>query len=90
MKNKLKAIGHGLKAAAAVFVDPQPAHYKAAGIIVKCPHCGSTDFEGSKVLLNTTGMSFVGLDWLNSEAFVLKCHQCTRLQWFAEELDLGE
>ena len=90
VKDKLAALGHGLKAAAAVFVTPQSSRYQAAGFTVKCPHCQGVEFEGSKVLLNTTGMTFIGLDWLNSEAFVLKCLHCSRLQWFADELDTEE
>lgn len=87
MKKKLAAIGHGLKAAAAVFVSNPTREYLAADIKVKCPHCAGTEFQGQKVLMNTSGMTFLGLDWLNNEAFVLKCDRCGQLQWFAEELD---
>lgn len=89
ISNKIKAIGQGLKAAAASLIN-DTAEYTAAGIAIKCPHCGESRFKGSRVLMNTTGMSFVGLDWLNSEATVLKCAKCSRIQWFADELEIKE
>lgn len=51
---------------------------------VTCSHCGGRDFDESEVLLNTTGMTFVGLDWANKKAVVYACRTCGHLEWFID------
>jgi predicted nucleic-acid-binding Zn-ribbon protein len=75
-----------LKAGARAFIDPPEAlQYAVAGRIVKCPHCGETRFTTGSRLLNTRGATFFGFDWANSEAMVLICAECGRIEWFATE-----
>lgn len=35
--------------------------------------------------MNTRGLTFLEMEWLNEEASVLICDNCTRIEWFAEE-----
>ena len=59
-------------------------HYSIAGTQVRCAHCGGQDFDTGKSLLNTTGLSLLGLDWANREATVLICTDCSHIDWFLE------
>jgi predicted nucleic-acid-binding Zn-ribbon protein len=54
------------------------------GYPLKCSHCGGKDFSFRKALLNTTGMTFLDLDWLNKSADVFSCSSCGRLEWFLD------
>ncbi|BAK43616.1 zinc ribbon domain-containing protein [Eggerthella sp. YY7918] len=56
--------------------------YEMAGIIVTCSHCGGEEFDERSVQLNTTGATFLGLDWANRNATVLVCKNCGHLEWF--------
>ena len=56
--------------------------YEIAGIQVECPHCGSTEFDERSAQLNTTGLTFLDLDWANRSATVLVCKNCGHLEWF--------
>lgn len=47
-----------------------------------CPVCGSTDFWERKTKLNTTGMTFLGLDWANADAINYVCDHCSYMFWF--------
>lgn len=58
--------------------------YEIAGSTLVCPHCGHTDFAHESVLLNTRGMSFIGLDWANEDANVYICKKCGRIEWFVQ------
>ncbi len=60
-------------------------HYEIAGRLIHCPHCGSFEFEKDSALLNTPGMTFVGLDWANRTANVFVCLRCGQIQWFLTE-----
>ena len=35
---------------------------------LRCPICGCEEFYDRKSLLNTAGMTYLGLDWANDEA----------------------
>ncbi|RPI27542.1 MAG: DNA-binding protein [Acidobacteria bacterium] len=52
---------------------------------LRCPHCGNTTFETQSVLLNTRGLTFFNLDWLNRSATAYCCRNCGLIQWFLEE-----
>lgn len=58
----------------------------AAGIPVVCPHCQHDHFHYDKRLLNTRGLTFLDLDWLNESAHTLICVKCGNIQWFAKEV----
>ena len=36
------------------------------------------------MLMNTSGMTFMNMDWLNSSACALVCQKCKRIELFAE------
>ena len=59
-----------------------PEEVEINGIKLRCKHCDGAEFLRSKVLLNTRGMTFVGLDWLNPSADVHICSTCGFLHWF--------
>lgn len=59
-----------------------PGRYSAAGRDIRCSHCEGTSFEQREAQLNTTGMTMVGLDWLNRSGYALVCVECGLIQWF--------
>jgi len=59
--------------------------FSIAGKRVTCPHCEAANFEEGTALLNTLGLTFLGLDWANREAHLLICTRCSSVQWFLEE-----
>lgn len=54
----------------------------AAQLKIGCVHCGHDRFESGKALLNTRGMTYLGLDWLNENATILICKRCGYIHWF--------
>lgn len=64
--------------------------YTAAGKQIQCSHCDHGEFECQKVLMNTRGVTFFNLDWLNRAATALTCTKCGRVEWFKiEPSELG-
>ncbi len=57
--------------------------YETGGIPVICPHCRGREFLARDVLLNTRGLTFFKLDFLNRSATALICTQCGLIQFFA-------
>ncbi len=62
--------------------EPAGDVFEVAGITVTCSHCGGTHFQERDAQLNTAGMTFLDLDFLNTTARVLECTQCGHLEWF--------
>lgn len=62
-------------------------HYELAGKQVHCPHCGGKNFDTGSALLNTTGLTFLGLDWANRSAHQLICTACGHIDWFLQKPD---
>ncbi|MCF8012329.1 MAG: hypothetical protein K9L17_13580 [Clostridiales bacterium] len=60
--------------------------YKANDIQIKCIHCKHTKFELGKALLNSRGLTFLDLDWLNESAKILICKRCGYIHWFSGEI----
>jgi len=60
-------------------------HYKIGDKQVVCPHCGGEDFDLVNALLNTRGMTFLGLDFANRGASLLVCLGCSQILWFLEK-----
>jgi uncharacterized protein len=77
-----KRVRKGLKAAKESF-GPTQCH--AGGIQVVCPHCQHDAFQEGSAQLNTAGMTFLGLDWLNKSASLLVCVNCGQIQWFGKQ-----
>lgn len=57
-----------------------------ADLQIACTHCGYEYFEQGKALLNTRGMSFFDLDWLNADAITLICIRCGYIHWFGKKV----
>ena len=49
---------------------------------LKCKHCDHDRFYSGQYLLNTVGLTLLGIDWLNRTADVFICSQCGFLHWF--------
>ena len=62
----------------------EPQVFTVAGKTVTCSHCGGTDFEEGSAQLNTAGLSFLDLDWLNKSATIYKCAACGHIEWFVD------
>jgi hypothetical protein len=48
----------------------------AADLQINCLHCNHDRFHRGNALLNTRGLTFFDLDWLNRGATTLVCNQC--------------
>ena len=64
-----------------------PDRYQAAGKQIRCTHCKGETFQAQEALLNTTGATFVKLDWLNKSGTALICENCGLIQWFGKRPD---
>ncbi|WP_017754131.1 hypothetical protein [Calidifontibacillus oryziterrae] len=60
--------------------------YKANDMKVICMHCKHDKFEYGKALLNTRGMTFFDIEWLNGAAITLVCKQCGFIHWFGKDV----
>lgn len=58
------------------------ARFSAGGKRLACSHCGNELFEERSAVVNTRGLTLVGLDWLDKGATVLVCTGCGLLHWF--------
>ena len=56
--------------------------YRLQGKNVVCTQCGFDQFNQAMALLNTPGMTFMGLDWANRTATLLCCKQCGKIEWY--------
>lgn len=69
------------------YAGDETHHYHVARKQVTCLHCGGEDFDRGSALLNTTGLTFLRLDWVNREAHLLICAGCGEIRWFLEKPD---
>ena len=74
----LRAFGQG------VTTPFLPGRYTAASKAVVCTHCGHDRFDSQTAVVNTRGLTFFGLDWLDNGATVLACTRCGLVQWFRD------
>lgn len=58
----------------------------AAGIQIICGHCNHDHFLQGKALLNSRGLTFFDLEWLNEAAITLMCDKCGYIQWFGKDV----
>lgn len=82
MNKTLRALKRGV--AAAVHGASGPWEFVLSEKQVVCPHCGGVTFGQGSALLNTSGMTLLGLDWANKEATILICSRCGRIEWFTK------
>ncbi len=59
-----------------------PGAFRVSGAKIVCPNCQHDQFQSQTVLLNTRGLTFLKLDWLNAAATILICSNCSLIQWF--------
>ena len=86
-KLTLMKIVAGLKAAAKALVSGPPAEsFRVAGKPVTCPHCGNTLFRRRKASLNTAASSATSTEWADREACALVCANCSRIEWFYDDV----
>ncbi|MFG2076864.1 hypothetical protein SAMN05421874_111120 [Nonomuraea maritima] len=52
------------------------------GVMLLCDTCDNDVFEVHTWKLQTTGMTFLGLDWANRDATCYVCTACRRIHWF--------
>jgi predicted nucleic-acid-binding Zn-ribbon protein len=56
--------------------------FEVKGKDVSCAHCQHDKFYQRSAQLNTSFLSFLGLDWLNRSAECLVCENCGYVHWF--------
>ncbi len=49
---------------------------------LNCPICGHDEFWKRRTLMNTPGLTFLGLEWANREADNYVCDSCGYILWF--------
>lgn len=82
----MKKLGYALKAGVKGFTKAfEPAHYSAGGIRVSCTHCKGELFQEREALLNTTGATFLRVDWLDRSGTALICENCGLIHWFGKK-----
>lgn len=79
-------IAAGLKAAAKALVSPRAESFRAGGKLVECAHCENVLFHKKKISLNTALSSLMSLEWADRQACVLVCANCSRIEWFYDDL----
>ncbi len=65
--------------------EPTGEPYSVAGKAVTCAHCSRGLFVEGRAQLNTAGMSFFNIDWMNRSAATLTCTTCGRIEWFLSD-----
>ena len=81
MPNYFNALKRGFDAAVS---SATAAHsFSAAGKKIVCLHCGEDKFFLGNVLIDRNRL--IESDWFDSDAALLACAKCSRLEWFADE-----
>lgn len=60
--------------------EPTPVEIKGNPLV--CPICNNDKFRTRSTLMNTSGLSFLGMDWANKEANNYICSNCGYVYWF--------
>ncbi len=55
------------------------------GLKLECLICKKKLFWTRTTLMNTSGMSIIGLDWANKSATNYVCDNCGYVHWFLEK-----
>ena len=55
------------------------------GTKLECPVCGHNRFWSRRTLMNTTGLTFFGIEWANRRAQNYICEQCGYIFWFLQQ-----
>lgn len=85
-RNLMKIVA-GLKAAKkALVAGPKAESFRAGGKLVECAHCENVLFLKKKASLSTSFSSLTNTEWLDPQACILICANCSRIEWFNDEL----
>ena len=77
----------GVKAAAkSLAAGPKAQSFRVAGKLAKCFDCGNVLFRKSKASLNSASSSMTNTEWTDYEACILVCANCSRIEWFYDDL----
>lgn len=69
----------------ALFRDDTPGpRTLLTGQELACVVCGYTEFHQRTAQLNTPGLTFLDLDWLNRTAICRVCARCRYVHWFLD------
>jgi hypothetical protein len=60
--------------------------FTAAGVQIRCSHCGGEVFEDRHAMLPIEGKTFMGLAFVNRPATALVCTKCAHMDWFLDEV----
>ena len=66
----------------ALFSGDKAKEVEVKGNKLICPVCGGDRFLYRQTLLNTAGMTFLKLDWANTNADNYCCDNCGYMFWF--------
>ena len=71
------------------YATPNDAYTEvhAAGRKLACLVCGGDAFQRREIKLQTTGMSFIGLDWANRSGDGAVCRRCGFVHTFFQEVE---
>jgi hypothetical protein len=58
---------------------------QVAGVDLRCQICQHDSFFERKGQLNTRGLTFFRLDWINPAARCVICANCGYIHWFMSE-----
>ena len=64
--------------------------FQSGGHDVVCTQCRGTRFQRRKIILNTRGLAFFDMEWLNKGAMALTCEECGLIQLFARVPEVDE
>jgi hypothetical protein len=60
----------------------KPQQVVIKGKNLSCPFCNGELFWKKRTLMNTTGMTLMGMEWMNTEAQNFICDNCGYIYWF--------
>lgn len=65
-----------------IFDKAEPGPVEILGTPMRCEICGEDRFYQREGKIQTTGMTFFELDWLNASANCVVCARCGYVHWF--------
>jgi len=63
-------------------LKPMGKEYVIHGKRIICDHCRNEKFWNKRTLMNTPGMTLMGLEFLNKAAETYICTECGHVTWF--------
>jgi hypothetical protein len=64
--------------------DLPPHEYDVQGKPLACPICGNRRFESRRGVMDTRGMTYMNLSWLNRGSTEYICQVCLYVMTFAD------